>query len=498
MSEKSTHSLFPYYITLITGLGLALILIGLINGYDAFLSNPRILTLLIVLTIVTGWFSVTIPIADSSITYHLGMIPAIAGSALFGPFAAAALSGFSGLALWLAKPSEGKLWRRNWTQLGFNTGMHSIAAFCAGYIVVVTQQWLIEYALLSAVVPWLPAAIVYVEVNTWILIGVLVLQAPGQNHPLALWKEDQWSSRISVLVLWIGCSFLSYALVQFGVDGGLVFFVPILISVYAFKLYTAQITKYLDNLEDVIADRTKELESLNKEKDAFLTVLTHDMMTPLSSIRYSSEKIQSDPELSHISREYADLIVRGQKTLHNMVTNILDIERVRINAPLITKRDIFDIQELVRNVTDLIRLEVEEKEIEFDIELESNSLWVDCDSQQIERVLFNLLSNALKYTPMGGKVSVSVKSMSDPARVIVSVEDTGYGIPEEMIDTIFDKYMRVAELQNKAMGTGIGLAITKRLVEEHGGVIEVKSKRGEGSWFAFTLPLIELDSSDSD
>lgn len=485
------HRLFQPYLSAITGVGLILIGWGVFRVISVLPTRPEILLLLFVLTFISGWFSVTIAVAESSITYHLGMIPAIAGAALFGPLIAAVLGGLSALALWLAKPSSGKLWRRSLPQLGFNVGMNTLATFCAGWVVLFLQQWSESFLPLNIVAPWLPAAIVYVLINTWLLIGVLILQAPQDSRPMELWREDRWSSLISIVVLTIGCGFLAYALRFFGVAGGLVFFLPILLSIYAFKLYEKQMSIHLDNLEGLIADRTQELESLNKQKDAFLTVLTHDMMTPLSSIRYSGEKIQADPALSVRTREYADLVARGQKTLHNIVSNILDIERVRLNSPLTTKREICMAQDLVAEAVDLLRPEADEKEIEIDVKLAQMPLWVDCDPHQIERVLFNLLSNALKYTPMGGRIEVKVENREDPLTGIISVEDTGYGIPEDMIETIFDKYMRVSGLQDKAMGTGIGLAITKHLVEEHGGSIEVKSKDGEGSCFTVRLPLVE-------
>jgi len=138
-------------------------------------------------------------------------------------------------------------------------------------------------------------------------------------------------------------------------------------------------------------------------------------------------------------------------------------------------------------VVGILHAEATEKSITIQYELETQPFFISADRQQMERVVMNLISNAVKYTPYGGSVVMTV--YTEGKFVLLQVKDSGYGIPSGELPYIFDRYRRVEQLKDKATGTGLGLAITKALVESHAGEITVMSTEGKGSIFTVKLPL---------
>jgi two-component system, OmpR family, phosphate regulon sensor histidine kinase PhoR len=243
---------------------------------------------------------------------------------------------------------------------------------------------------------------------------------------------------------------------------------------------------HLANLEQIVADRTKDLAELNRQKDAYLAVLTHDMMTPLTSIRLCAEELQADPTSVADNPNLITFLLRSQRTLFTIVRNILDIEKLQAGGSLSSKKTICDLVQLLTHVVEILQNEAGEKHVLIHYMLPDRSLLVYADRNQLERILMNLLSNAVKYTPQSGSVTVTAEQKED--KVIVSFTDKGYGIPPEEIPYIFERFRRVEQHKEKATGTGLGLAITKALVEEHGGAITVDSVVGKGSTFTVLLP----------
>ena len=266
----------------------------------------------------------------------------------------------------------------------------------------------------------------------------------------------------------------------------MIFFWPILLSVYAFRQYVQQMQTHLANLEQIVADRTKDLAELNRQKDAYLAVLTHDMMTPLTSIRLCAEELQADPTSAVDNPSLSTFLLRSQRTLFTMVRNILDIEKLQAGGSLSSKKNICDLSQILSHVVEILQNEAGEKNVLVHYAIPERSLLVYADRNQLERVLMNLLSNAVKYTPQNGSVQVTAEQRDD--KVVVNFTDTGYGVPAEDLPYIFERFRRVEQHKEKATGTGLGLAITKALVEEHGGEITVESAVGKGSTFTVSLP----------
>jgi signal transduction histidine kinase len=210
------------------------------------------------------------------------------------------------------------------------------------------------------------------------------------------------------------------------------------------------------------------------------------MMTPLTSIRLCAEELQADPTSAADNPSLITFLLRSQRTLFTIVRNILDVEKLQAGGSLSSKKTICDVGQILTHVVEILQNEAEEKRVALHYTIPDRALLVYADRNQLERILMNLLANAVKYTPQGGSVTVVAEQKEE--KVVISFTDKGYGIPAEEIPYIFDRFRRVEQHKDKASGTGLGLAITKALVEEHGGAITVDSMVGKGSTFTVSLP----------
>jgi signal transduction histidine kinase len=371
--------------------------------------------------------------------------------------------------------------------------MCTLAAFLAALTFILFQALLGTDTTIGTIVPWLPAAVVSDQVNFWLLVGILYL-ANGAS-PRETWHAHRWAIPLNLTLTSVGGAVLAAAARQFGVSGILIFFLPIILSAYAFRLYVNKAREQMDRLEELVEQRTSELaqangelRELHKQKDAFLAVLTHDMRSPLTSIHGFAAMLRDRPDLPADKRvRMADIILRSESTLLEIVNNILDIEKLESGSELLLERDHFDLNEVLDEVAEQSLPQAEEKQIAFHWEPAEQPLFIQADRQKIQRVMQNLVSNALKYTPEEGEVCAGVRRNGEYA--IFDVVDNGYGIPAEDLPHIFDRFRRVASHKSRAVGTGLGLAIVKNLVEAHEGAIEVQSKVNAGSTFTVKLPL---------
>lgn len=476
--------IFNTYLYTVGIIGALLVLWGIsqVPLYRPFLP----FVLLTALGVVAAFATSTIEIRDSGITYQVGSVAVLAGLAVTGLESAFVIAAVFNFVVWYIKPQSGANWRRSWSQLAFNNGMHAISTLMASIPFVVTLSIVGEYTTWTALLPWLPAAFIYEQVNLWLLICVLRLQHGPEIDVLKLWREDQWATQMGILVLAIGSAALSYGIYQYDLVAAVIFFLPVLMSAYAFRLYIKQTQGYLENLEETVKVRTADLADLNTQKDAYLAVLTHDMMTPLSSIRYCTEMIQDDPTISLEGKQLSELVLRSERTLFTLVQNILDIERIATGQDLIQAKEDHELNQLTKTTLELMEPEADVKELVLSVELTKQPTMVSVDAAKVERVLQNLTSNAIKYTPMGGQINV--RTWVTDAFVMVEVSDTGYGIDAEAIRTIFERANRASEIRDKAIGTGLGLAISRSLVEAHGGTLSAESEVGKGSTFTIALP----------
>lgn len=481
-------TLYRLYLGVVSLLGFCLVGWGVaqLPAYEPLLN----FILLFVLAVISP-FGATAREKNYSITYAIGPAIALAAIPFYGLAAAGVIFAGFNICIWLIKPKDQTTWKKSGVQLAFNNGMHAIAILTAGAPLLLMRDWLGPETVWGQTLPWLPAALIYEEANLWLLIGILRLQHGPRIKPLEVWKTDRWASQISIAVLALGGGFLAFALQRYQWMGILVFYVPIVLSGYAFQLYVRQMQTHMDNLEQIVAERTKDLADLNRQKDAFLAVLTHDMMTPLASIQLCAEELQADPTAAIDNPDLTTVVLRSQKTLFNMVRNILDIERLQTGDSLSAQKTECDLMQLMSHVVSIVQTEADGRAIALTYHPATQPLILYADRYQLERILLNLIANAVKYTPSGGQVCVEAHLAGD--QVWIEVRDTGYGIPEEELPYIFDRFRRVERHKDKATGAGLGLAITKALVEEHHGEILVQSELGKGSVFRVRLPVGKVD-----
>jgi PAS domain S-box-containing protein len=236
----------------------------------------------------------------------------------------------------------------------------------------------------------------------------------------------------------------------------------------------------------VIRDITA-LRELEQAKSDFVSTVSHELRTPLTSIKaYTATLRRRDVEFDENTRQgFLQVIEDETDRLTRLVSDILDVSRIESGRLSLKKRN-FDLSKLVRIIIGKLQSQFPNHEINL-VSPESMSL-VRADPDKIEQVIVNLVDNAAKYSPSGGEITLTLEAQS--RKVECSVHDTGVGVPEEHLPHIFDKFHRVDNRATREIyGTGLGLYVSKSIVEAHGGNIWAESVLGEGSTFRFTLPL---------
>ena len=238
-----------------------------------------------------------------------------------------------------------------------------------------------------------------------------------------------------------------------------------------------------------IENKSREIEAANRHKSEFLANMSHELRTPLTAIIGFSE-VLSDKifgELNGKQDEYIGDIVSSGRHLLSLINDILDLSKVeagRMDLD-VTK---FDVPMAIENALILIRERATRHGVKLQHHIDEQLGEIVGDERKFKQILLNLLSNAVKFTPEGGRIDVDAACSKDS--VEISVSDTGIGIAPGQQETIFEEFRQVGtDASRKREGTGLGLTLTKKFVELHGGTIRVESVLGKGSTFTFTLPL---------
>ncbi|HTM61637.1 MAG TPA: GAF domain-containing protein [Burkholderiales bacterium] len=238
-----------------------------------------------------------------------------------------------------------------------------------------------------------------------------------------------------------------------------------------------------------IQEKSAQLEIANKHKSEFLANMSHELRTPLNAIIGFSE-VLIDKMFGEVNEKQADYlkdIHESGKHLLSLINDILDLSKIeagRMDLDLST----FHLPTALSNAMTLIRERAQRHSIALGLDVDPRLGEFEADERKVKQILLNLLSNAVKFTPDGGRVDVSAKM--DTTKVAISVKDTGIGIAPEDQSAVFEEFKQVGrDYTRKAEGTGLGLALTKRFVELHGGEISLASAPGKGSTFTITLPI---------
>lgn len=278
------------------------------------------------------------------------------------------------------------------------------------------------------------------------------------------------------------------------------------LAIHQAELY-AQVSRQKKTLEERVIERTHDLhdalvaaESANRAKSEFLATMSHELRTPLTCVIGMSSTLLrwSFGQMSAKQQEYLKTIHDSGEHLLELINDILDLSQLEAGKAILKITE-FSLTKLAHQCLQSVAHKAVEAGLELEIALaldgQKNDLWT-ADRRRVQQIILNLLNNAIKFTPNGGTVTLRV--WSERKNVVFQVEDTGVGIPEDQQSLLFKKFQQLdTSYRRQYGGTGLGLALTKQLVDLHGGWIEVQSTVGEGSIFTVHLPAARLLSNSN-
>jgi CheY-like chemotaxis protein len=242
------------------------------------------------------------------------------------------------------------------------------------------------------------------------------------------------------------------------------------------------------HLVRALEQRSAELEVASQHKSEFLASMSHELRTPLNAVIGFSEVLleRMFGDINERQEEYLRDILGSGRHLLELLNDILDLSKVEAGA-MELERSLFDVSAAIEYSLSMVRERASRHGVRLIADMGPERDRLYADELRIKQVLVNLLSNAVKFTPAGGSVTVSAEGQGRD--LVVSVTDTGIGIPPEDQERIFESFQQGSRPLNRQEGTGLGLTLCKRIVELHGGTIWVRSEVGVGSTFGFNVPV---------
>ena len=245
---------------------------------------------------------------------------------------------------------------------------------------------------------------------------------------------------------------------------------------------------FISGLVAVLHDTTEQ-EKEERERRLFVSNVSHELRTPLTSVKSYLEALDEGALSEPVAPDFIKVSLDETNRMMRMVTDLLHLSRID-NATSHLDVELINFTAFITfilNRFDQIRGQDEEKKYELVRDYPITSVWIEIDTDKMTQVIDNILNNAIKYSPDGGKITVSMKTTDD--QMILSISDQGLGIPKEDLPKIFDRFYRVDKARSRAQGgTGLGLAIAKEIIKQHNGFIWAKSEYGKGSTFTIVLP----------
>ena len=245
---------------------------------------------------------------------------------------------------------------------------------------------------------------------------------------------------------------------------------------------------FISGLVAVLHDTTEQ-EKEERERRLFVSNVSHELRTPLTSVKSYLEALDEGALTEPVAPDFIKVSLDETNRMMRMVTDLLHLSRIdnetsHLDVELINFTAFIT---FILNRFDKMRSQDEEKKYELVRDYPINSVWIEIDTDKMTQVIDNILNNAIKYSPDGGKITVSMKTTDD--QMILSISDQGLGIPKQDLPKIFDRFYRVDRARSRAQGgTGLGLAIAKEIIKQHKGFIWAKSEYGKGSTFTIVLP----------
>ena len=245
---------------------------------------------------------------------------------------------------------------------------------------------------------------------------------------------------------------------------------------------------FISGLVAVLHDTTEQ-EKEERERRLFVSNVSHELRTPLTSVKSYLEALDEGALSEPVAPDFIKVSLDETNRMMRMVTDLLHLSRID-NATSHLDVEMINFTAFITfilNRFDKMRGSDEEKKYDLVRDYPITSVWIEIDTDKMTQVIDNILNNAIKYSPDGGKITVTMKTTDD--QMILSISDQGLGIPKQDLPRIFDRFYRVDRARSRAQGgTGLGLAIAKEIVKQHEGFIWAKSEYGKGSTFTIVLP----------
>ncbi|VTS28271.1 putative histidine sensory kinase [Streptococcus anginosus] len=255
---------------------------------------------------------------------------------------------------------------------------------------------------------------------------------------------------------------------------------------------------FISGLVAVLHDTTEQ-EKEERERRLFVSNVSHELRTPLTSIKSYLEALDEGALSEPVAPDFIKVSLDETNRMMRMVSDLLSLSRID-NATSHLDIELTNFTAFITfilNRFDKIRSQNDDKKYEIIRDYPINSIWVEIDTDKMTQVIDNIINNAIKYSPDGGKITVSMKTTD--TQMILSISDEGLGIPKKDLPKIFDRFYRVDKARSRAQGgSGLGLAIAKEIIKQHNGFIWAKSEYGKGSTFTIVLPYDKEAVKDDD
>lgn len=386
----------------------------------------------------------------------------------------------------------GTIWMTWW--LGDFAGALVVAPLIILWSTASPRRWIGHDAVEVGVLLFLLFALTETVFGGWISVSAPNYPISFICGPIVIWTAFRFTQRETATGIFL--------LSAIAIGGTLRGFGPFIMStenqsLITLQAWTAVLTITAMALSSAMAEHRRAqaaleeqksaVEAANRTKDNFLAMLSHELRTPLTPVLAALDTIEREPSSSQDAKSALAMARRNVELESQLIDDLLDLTRVAKNK-LQLKFGQLDAHQIIANVTEICRAEADARQLHLHLHLRAGARFVSADPAKLQQIIWNLLKNAIKFTPRDGDVTIS-STNPEPQLLAISVCDTGIGIEPEIMERIFNPFEQgERSFQRRYGGLGLGLAISKSLAQAHGGTLTAKSEgRGRGSTFVLTL-----------